>query len=89
MLAAHTALLTLIGLTPLLLFFDSLLVDGIVELYTAFVLTMVALSIRPGEAGHWLKTVRWAVVLAIQAAVFFRGKLEIHYFVTGKARVAN
>ena len=63
-LAAHIALLALVGLTPILVFFDSLLVDGIVELYTAIALTMVALSVRPGEAGHWVKTIRWAAALA-------------------------
>ena len=62
--AAHIALLALVGLTPLLLFVDSLLVESIVELYIAIALTIVALSIHPGEARHWVKTVRWAAALA-------------------------
>ena len=50
MLAAHIALLALVGLTPLLVFFDSRLVDSLVELYAAAALALVAFSIRPGEA---------------------------------------
>lgn len=58
------SLLALIGLTPLLLFFDRMWVAGAVELYAAVALAVVAVLIRPGEARHWIKTIRLAVILA-------------------------
>ena len=61
---AHFAFIALVGLSPLLLFFDGLFVDGVIELYTAIVLILIAFSVRPGEAGHWMKTIRWAIALA-------------------------
>lgn len=70
MVAAHIALLALVGLTPLLVFFDSRLVDGLVELYAAAALALVAFSIRPGEARHWVKTIRWAAALGALPALW-------------------
>ena len=62
--AAFYALLALVGLSPLLSFFDRLWADGIVELYVAVTLGIVAVFIRPGEAAFWVKTTRWAIILA-------------------------
>src|SRR3954452_1995573 len=47
-----------------MVFFDSLLMDGLFEFYAAVALATVAFSIRPGEARHWVKTIRWAAALA-------------------------
>lgn len=70
MLPGHIALLTLVGLTPLLAFFDGRLVDGLVELYAAAALAVVAFSIRPGEGRHWFNSIRWAVALAALPALW-------------------
>jgi len=63
-LVAHHAIIALVALTPFLLFFDNTLVGGLVELYAAIMLAILAVSIRPGEAGHWMKTTRRAALLA-------------------------
>lgn len=65
MVAAYISLLVLVGLTPLLMFFDLLLLDAVVELYAATAMMLVAFSLRAGEAKHWIGTVRWAVLLAL------------------------
>jgi hypothetical protein len=65
MFVAHILFLALIGLTPLLLFLDSVLIWGVIQLYAAGILALVAATIRPGEASHLLKVIRWPIVLAV------------------------
>src|SRR5258708_1115149 len=43
---------------------DHVWVDSAVAIYSAATLAVIAVSLRPGEAGHWFKTVRWALVVA-------------------------
>jgi hypothetical protein len=63
--AAYLSLLVLVGLTPVLIFFDVVLIDGLVGLYAAIAILLLAFSLRTGEARHWISTIRWATLLAL------------------------
>jgi hypothetical protein len=62
--AAYIGLLVLVAATPVFLFFDDLVVAGVIQLYTAVGMMIVAMGIRPGEARHIFKLVRGPAVLA-------------------------
>jgi hypothetical protein len=68
--AACYALLALVGSTPILLFLDARWLDAVIEIYSATTLAMVALSLRRGEAGHWIKTIRLPLALAAVPALW-------------------
>ncbi len=61
---AYIGLLALVAATPILLFFDNLIVAGAVQLYAAIGMTTVAVGIRPGEARHFFKLIRMPAALA-------------------------
>ncbi|AMN43768.1 hypothetical protein [Rhodoplanes sp. Z2-YC6860] len=62
--AAHIILLSLGGLTPVLLFFDGPLAGVVAGLFGAVALAMVPGAIRPGEADHLVIAMRWIAALA-------------------------
>jgi hypothetical protein len=55
---AYIGLLPLVAATPVLLFFDDLIVGGAIQLYAAIGMIIVATAMRPGEARHFLKLIR-------------------------------
>jgi hypothetical protein len=61
---AYIGLLLLVATTPVLLFFDSLVVAGAIQLYAAVSLMIIAIGMRPGEARHFFKLVRVPAALA-------------------------
>jgi hypothetical protein len=61
---AYFGLLALVAVTPVLLFFDNLIVAGAIQLYAAIGMAIVALGIRPGEAQHFFKLIRVPAALA-------------------------
>jgi hypothetical protein len=56
--AAYIGLLLLVAATPVFLFFDNHVVTGIIQLYAAIGMLIVAVGMRPGEARHVFKLVR-------------------------------
>ena len=56
--AAHIALLTSVGLTPILLFFDGTWLSGLNGLFVAGTLVTLAVLIWAGEARHLVRTTR-------------------------------
>jgi hypothetical protein len=70
MLFAFRLLILLIGLSPLFLVDDSLLIHGIVTGYVALMTFIVAWSIRPGEAGFLGSIIRPAVLIALIPAIW-------------------
>ncbi len=56
--AAYIGLLILTAAAPVFLFFDGLIFVGVIQLYAAVGMTLIAIGIRPGEAGHVFKLVR-------------------------------
>jgi hypothetical protein len=61
---AYFSLLALVAVTPVLLFFDNLIVAGAIQLYAAVGMTLVAVGMRPGEAQHFFKLIRVPAALA-------------------------
>ena len=55
---AYIGLLALVAATPVLLFFDNLVVGGAIQLYAAIGMMIIAAAIRPGEARHFFKLIR-------------------------------
>jgi hypothetical protein len=55
---AYIGLLALVAATPVLLFFDNLVVDGAIQLCAAIGMAIIAVGIRPGEARHFFKLIR-------------------------------
>lgn len=55
---AYIGLLALVAATPVLLFFDNLIVGGAIQLYAALGMMIVAAAIRPGQARHFVKLIR-------------------------------
>lgn len=70
MLSAFRLLVLLIGLSPLFLATDSLLIHGIIGAYVALMVFIVAWSIRPGEAAFLSGLIRPAVLFAIVPAAW-------------------
>jgi hypothetical protein len=60
----YISLLLLVAATPILLFFDNLIIGGAIELYVAIALAVIAIRMRPGEARHLLKLIRLPMMLA-------------------------
>ena len=60
----YITLLTLVAATPILLFFNNLVVDGAIELYAAIGLAAVAIRMPPGEGRHFSKLIRLPMALA-------------------------
>jgi UPF0716 family protein affecting phage T7 exclusion len=56
--AAFYLLIGLIGISPVLFFFDGPIIAGLLNAYTAVMLAVVGLSIRPGEAEYFSKVTR-------------------------------
>src|SRR5258708_35971314 len=54
---------------------DHVWVDAAIAIYRAATLAVVAVSLRPGEAGHWFRTVRWALVVAAVPLVWLMVQL--------------
>jgi hypothetical protein len=67
---AFRLLIILIGLSPLFLVDDNLLVHGIVTGYIGLMTLIVAWSIRPGEAGFLTNIIRPAIVMTIIPAIW-------------------
>lgn len=67
---AFRLLVLLIGLSPLFLATDSLLIHGILTAYVTVMVLVAARLIRPGEAAFLSGIIRPAVVLAIVPAVW-------------------
>ncbi len=61
---AYIGLLALVAATPVLLFFDNLVVGSAVEYCAAIGMTIIAIGMRPGEARHFFKVIRVPAVLA-------------------------
>ena len=59
----------LIGATPAIIIFDGPIVHGLVAATAAAALAIVALSIRPGEAGHLRTLIRPLAVIATVPAL--------------------
>ncbi|MDI1346885.1 MAG: hypothetical protein PSV22_22745 [Pseudolabrys sp.] len=70
MISAFRLLILLIGLSPLFLAFDSLLMHGILVGYVAVMVLIVAWSIRPGEAAFLTGITRPALIFAFLPAVW-------------------
>lgn len=68
--AAYRLFIALICLSPLFLAFDSLLVRGILTGYVAFLVLIIALSIRPGEAAFLSGVIRPALLIAALPAAW-------------------
>jgi hypothetical protein len=66
--AAYLLLVSLIAISPALLFVDGLMMHALVVSYGAVALAVIGVSIRPGEAGHLASVIRpTAIVAAIPA----------------------
>ena len=61
----YIGLLALVAATPILLFFDNLIIDGAIQLYAAIGMTIIAVRIRLGEARHLFKLIRVPAALAV------------------------
>ena len=61
---AYIGLLLLAAVTPVLLFFDNLIVAGAIQLYAAAGMMIVTLGMRSGEARHVFKLIRIPAMLA-------------------------
>lgn len=70
MISAFRLLILLIGLSPLFLAFDSLLMHGILAAYVAVMVLVVAWSIRPGEAAFLTGITRPAVIFSLLPAIW-------------------
>jgi hypothetical protein len=70
MIFAFRLLVLLIGLSPLFLLTDSLLIHGILAAYVAVMVLIVAWSIRPGEAAFLSGIIRPAVIFAVAPAIW-------------------
>lgn len=70
MLSAFRLLILLIGLSPLFLATDGLLIHGILTAYVALMVLVVAWAIRPGEAAFLLEIIRPAVLFALVPALW-------------------
>ena len=70
MLSAFRLLIILIGLSPLFLVTNSLLVHGILAAYVALMVLIIASAIRPGEAAFLSGIIRPAVLFAIIPALW-------------------
>jgi hypothetical protein len=67
---AFRLLILLIGLSPLFLAFDSLLIHGILAAYVALMVVILAWAIRRGEAVFLSEVIRPAVLFAIVPAIW-------------------
>jgi hypothetical protein len=67
---AYNLLFALIGLSPLFLVADSLIIHGVLTAYIATTMFIVARLIRPGEADYLSKIIRPALVLASIPAIW-------------------
>ncbi len=67
---AFRLLILLIGLSPLFLITDSLIIHGLLTAYVAVMVLTVGLSIRPGEAGFLSGIIRPAAILALIPAIW-------------------
>jgi hypothetical protein len=68
--AAFHLLVVLIGLSPLFLATDSLIIHGLLAAYVAVTMIVVAWSIYPGEADYLSTILRPALILASIPAVW-------------------
>ena len=68
--SAFRLLILLIGLSPLFLATDSLLIHGVLAAYVALMVSVVAWSIRPGEAAFLAEITRPVVLFAIVPTVW-------------------
>ncbi len=62
---AYIGLLALVAATPVLLFFDNLIVGGVIQLCAAIGMMIVAAAIRPGEGRHLLRLIRVPAALGV------------------------
>jgi hypothetical protein len=61
---AYIGLLALIAVTPILLFFDNILIGGAIQLCAAVGMIIVAMRIHRGEASHLLKAIQVPAALS-------------------------
>lgn len=62
---AFLLLIGLIGISPAFLFVDGLIIHGLLAALAAVAITIIALSIRPGEAEYFSKIFRPIAILAL------------------------
>jgi hypothetical protein len=70
-LTIHNALVALVGIFPVLVFFDNALVAGLIAFCVAFALGRYVFTLRPGEASHLMTIIRWPAMLAALPLVLF------------------
>lgn len=66
----QNALIALVGIVPILPFFDTPLADGLIAFYIALVFAIYVFTVRPGEASHLMTVTRWPAVLAVLPALW-------------------
>jgi hypothetical protein len=67
---AFYLLIGLIGVTPALLFVTGPIFDGLLSAYTAVLVALVGISIRPGEAGYLSQVIRPTLIIALIPAAW-------------------